>query len=268
MKKLLIATLAIAMLASVGCHIADYPVITDTRGDYNGVIRTGHRAYVTPTSQIATIFANGSDELLTLVYQNQAGDQKLYTKNNFDPTASVTFVAQTYCDWRFEECVIATSWNPASGPDNTFDFDGDANCLGYRSLSILLSQGSRLGECGDINWNQQDMLAQFANLPVSTWRGGTAYVVSINAGNTDVTLTAGEAVEQMGIFGEFNFFINQELQTVIPVTPNARHELRQLQAFTQENGEIMTAELSYGSLVGTLDLRILADNIAYNLNRF
>lgn len=268
MKKLLIATLAIAMLASVGCHVTDYPVITDTRGDFNGVIRTGHRAYVTPTSQIATIFSNGSDELLTLVFQNSAGDQKLYTKNNFDPTASVTFVAQTYCDWRFEECVIATSWNPASGPDDIFDFDGDANCLGYRSLSLLVSQGSRLGECGDGLFETQALLGEFSELPVSTWRGGTAYVVQINAGNTTVNMTSGGVTTELPIFGNFTIFINDELQTVVPVTPNARHELRQLQSWTAENGELMQAEVTYGSLVGTLELRVLADHIANNLNRF
>ncbi|RMG45946.1 MAG: hypothetical protein D6718_06350 [Acidobacteria bacterium] len=271
MRKLLISVCALAILASLGCHISDYPVITDDRGDFSGVIRTGHRAYIMPTGQVATIWDDGSDELLTLVFQNQYGDQKLYTKNNFDPTASVLWVDQTYCDWRFLDCEIATSWNPAQGPDDIFDYDAFPDCPGYRSLSLLVSQGSRVGECGDgLFWNgdKQALFGEFAQLPTTTWRGGTAYVVNVNAGNTTVDLTAGNTTATVPIYGNFTAFITDDLNMAAPMTPNVRNELMWLRSFIGENGDTLNATINYGSLTGSIDLRIVAGGLNAAIDRF
>ena len=266
MKKLLLSALVLA-LAAAGCAVTDYPVITDDRGSYSGIIRTGHKAYVVPTSQIATIWDDGSDELFSMVYQNQYGDQKLYTFNNFDPTASVLFLDQTYCDWRYDGCEIARAWNPANANiDDPFDYEFFPDCSGPRSLSLLISQSSRLAECGDKlpMADKQSVMAEFANLATTTWRGGVAYVLPINAENTAVSLNG----VSVPLYGQFTTFVTGGMDLVVPATPNLRHELRWLADYVGKNGTQANVTLTYGSVSANLSMAFSANGINYNLNRF
>lgn len=265
MKKLLFAVLLLAVVAA-GCAITDYPVITDDRGSFSGIIRTGHKAYIVPTAQAATTWSDGSDELFTLVYQNQYGDQKLYAFNNFDPTASVMFLEQTYCDWRYDGCEVTRAWNPANAVvDNVFDYEFFPDCSGARSLSLLMSDASRVGECGDgFIAHKQDLAAEFANLATTTFRGGTAYIVPMNASNTAITLNG----TTMPLFGAFNAFITEKLQVVMPMTPNSRHELQWLSGFVAEQGKTANMNFQYGSLNADFQVAFAPNGINYNLNRF
>ncbi len=272
MKKLLYGVFCLAALASLGCAITDYPVITDTRGDFSGVIRTGHKAYVLPTSQVATLWSDGSDELFTTVYQNNYGDQKLYTFNNFDPSGSVLFLDQTYCDWRYDGPEVVRAWNPAqSNVDDPFDYEFFPDASGARSLSLLVSNSSRVGECGDglFNGQKQALMGEFANLATTTWRGGNAYIVPMSADNFSITLFARSGASgSLPIFGQYTAFLNERLQMAIPVTPNARHELRWLQNWVSQNGSRFNATVSYGSLTATVDASALISGLNNNLNRF
>lgn len=255
MKKLLICALAMALLAAAGCHVTDYAVITDDRGGFSGVIRTGHDAYLVPTGQVATTGADGSDELINLVYQSGFGDQRLSTKNNFDPTASVLFVDQQYCDWRFLDCHIAQSWNPASGPDDPFDYEGFTDCAGFDSLSLLVDQSaSRIGECGDRFWSHQDLANNqnwadlFASLPTTTWRGDPAYVVNMNAAKMAITLN-GEV--NMPIVGNSVGFMDEEMRFVLPLNGQHRIMLQYMRTFIDQNGPAMEATISYDGVETT-----------------
>ncbi|MDQ7005938.1 MAG: hypothetical protein Q9Q40_01760 [Acidobacteriota bacterium] len=271
MRKLLYSVLCLALLASLGCAITNYGVITDDRADFSGVIRTGHKAYVTPTSQIATIWSDGSDELFTMVYQNQYADRKLYTFNNFDPTASVLFLDQTYCDWRYEGCEITRAWDPHQDAlDDPFDFEFFEDCSGARSLSLLVSQESRLGECGDrVFADLQNLAGEFADLPVTQFRGEAAYVIPVNAGNTNVSVTTPEGVTaSVPLYGQFTGFVTEKLQVVIPMTPNMKSQLNWARNFVDQNGNLGTVEIQYGSLNGTVSLAVARDGLIHNANRF
>jgi hypothetical protein len=274
MRKLLYATLIVALVATAfGCAITNYPIITDDRGDFSGIVRTGHKAYVEPTSQVATIYSDGSDELFTLVYQNQYGDQKLYTFNNFDPTGAVNFLDQTYCDWRYNGCEITRAWNPHqnNGQDDPFDYEFFPECSGARSLSALVDQGSRLGECGDslFEKNSQDMAAEFANLATTMFRGEEAYVVPFSAATTSVSFTAENGVTtSMPILGQVEGILNNDLNLIVPMVPNTRHNLQWLSNFVAQNGTRVGVDVQYGSLAGQMDARIAEDGLHYNLGRY
>ncbi|MDQ7005936.1 MAG: hypothetical protein Q9Q40_01750 [Acidobacteriota bacterium] len=272
MKKMMIyGLLSLLLLTSLGCAITNYAVITDDRADFSGVIRTGHKAYVTPSSQIATIYSDGSDELFTMVYQNQYADRKLYTFNNFDPTASVLFLDQTYCDWRYEGCEITRAWDPHQDAlDDPFDFEFFGDCSGARSLSLLVSQDSRLGECGDrIFADLQGLAGEFADLPVTHFRGEAAYVIPVNSGNTAVSISTPDGVTaSVPLYGQFTGFVTERLQIVIPMTPNMKSQLNWARNFVDQNGNLGTVEIQYGSLGGTVNLAVARDGLIHNANRF
>jgi hypothetical protein len=269
MKKLIYAAFVVALVAGFGCAITNYPIITDDRGDYSGIIRTAHKAYVVPSGQVATTYADGSDELFTLVYQNQYGDQSLYTFNNFDPTGAVSFLDQTYCDWKFEDCELARAWNPIQN-DDEFDYEFFEDCSGARSLSLLVSQGTRFGECGDafLSADKQGIADVFANLDTTTWRGGSAYVVPVDAANTAVTLTGVAGSETLPIFGSYTGILNDEFQLAFPMTPNARHQINYVRGWVAQNGNVATVTMTYEGVEAEVEIGFRADGLGHNAGRF
>ena len=263
--------LLMILIFGVGCAVTDYPVITDTRGDFSGVVRTGHNAYIRPTATVATIWPDGSDELFTMVYQNQYGDQKLYCYDNFDPTASVVFMDKTYCDWRYDGCANTVAWNPVdSNIDNRFDYEFFPLCSGARSQCTLLAVSSRIGECGDaMFWgDKQSLAAEFAALATTSWRGRTAYIVPLDSANTTVTLTANGRTEAVPVFGAFTAYLDDALRMMIPMTPNASNELRWLSGFVAENGRRARAAVQYNSLTAGFDIAFVPGGLETNINRF
>ncbi len=268
MKRGLVIIALLAPLLPVGCGITNYPIITDDRGDYSGIIRTSHKAYIRPDpfGSVATLWSDGSDELFSTVSQNQYGDQMLYTFNNFDPTASVIFLDQTYCDWRYEGCAFARAWNPhQDNIDDPFDYDFYLDCSGARSLSDFISYSSRLGECGDgLFAGNQDLAAEFAALAKTSWRGRNAYIVPCNANTLSITLDGA----QVPIFGQVSGLLTEDLNLMATMTPNVRHSLRWLSEWTELHGPITPATIRYGSFTMDVKIKLHEAGIRYNLDRF
>ncbi len=275
-KPILVIALLVALglLLAAGCAITDYPVITDTRGDFTGVIRTGHKAYIIPTNTVAWVLPDGSDELFTVVNQNQYGDQMLSTYDNYDPTASVFFLDQTYCDWRYDGCVAVRAWNPANpGLDDVFDYEGFRDCPGFSFVEILAAydENSRMGECGDglMRPDSQHFAAEFANLLRTAWRGEPAYTVPVDASTMNVTFRAADGTDvSMPIYGHFNLVLDDQLRFVVPMTPNARHELRWMIDYAAEHGRRTTATIQYGSFSTSLAMSLRPEGLQATMDRF
>lgn len=270
MKKLLGAAICLAVMTGLGCATIDYPIVTDDRGDYSGIIRTAHKAYIQQTSQVATFWADGSDELFSMVYQNQYGDQKLYTFNNFDPTGANWLLDQTYCDWRYEGCELVRAWNPIQN-DDPEDYELFDSCSGARSLSLLVGQEGRVGECGDTLFgaDMQGLAGVFASLDTTQLRGETAYVLPISTHDTSVTLTSAQGLTQtMPIFGTTTGLFTDDLNLIIPMTPNTRHQLTWVRQWAAENGSSARVELDYQGVSAAIDVTLRADGLAHNQGRY
>lgn len=267
MRKVMVFSFLAAVVLSLGCAVTNYPVIFDSRGaDGNAVAQSFYDpAYIIPSAQIATIWADGSDELFSEVTQSWTGDQWLYTYNNFDPTASVLFLDQTYCDPVFgQNCRIVTSWNPDlpdayphgdqsagyNNVDNIFDYIWDQNCQGSRSLSLLLSMGSRIGECGSgIMADKQGAAYEFSLLEKVNFRGVQYYHVPIDSSVASFSITGANGVtSEVPIFGRFNTYLDNKLHMAVPVTPNAAYEMRWLNNWVKSNGSYIDMNGTYGSL--------------------
>ncbi|NJN64023.1 MAG: hypothetical protein HC882_03535 [Acidobacteria bacterium] len=270
MSRRLALVLVATAATMASCVVIDYPIVTDVRGGYEGIVRTAHKAYIVPTGTVAFIYADGSDEIYSMVSQNQYGDQMLYTFNNFDPTGSVVYLDRTYCDWKFDDCEVVRAWNPVQN-DEPFDYEFFSNCSGARSIDLLLSMGTRIGECGDV-WfgdKSQAFAALFAELDTTTWRGSTAYHLPVNAGTVRVTLTDGAGISHaMPIFGQIDVVITDALQAIVPMKPTARHQLAWLRGWALEHGERATMTVEIGGLRHETDVVFRTEGLAYNEGRF
>jgi hypothetical protein len=261
MKKLLLIALLAAI--SLGCAVTDYPVIFDDRGaDDDGVMTGQYDLAFIITSQVATIWDDGTDELFTLVSQDWKGDQWLKTYNNYDASGLINFLDQTYCDPTRDSsfCAISVAWNPDlpnayphgdqgagyNNVDNPFDYVLDLNCNGARSLSLLVSYTSRyFGECGSSVWaDRQGAAYEFSLLDKVNFRGQSVYHIPVNSTVASFTVNGSE----MPIYGQFNLYMNDRLQVAFPVTPNARYQLNAIDRVVQRDGHFLDVNMTYGSL--------------------
>lgn len=253
MKKLLCGAFLSAVALSLGCAVTDYPVIFDSRGAYDNNVLQGQydHAYIIPSGQVATTWSDGSDELFSVVAQDWKGDQWLKTYNNFDPTNTILFLDQTYCDPTREfNCAITTSWNPDVAGDDIFDYTFDTSCSGARSLSLLLSMSSRLGECGSgIFADRQSAALEFSNLQTVDFRGKQYYHLPIDSSVASFDLTAQDgSTTTAPLFGRTNLYLDSKLRAVMPIAPNMKYLLRWLDNYTQQHGNSLDVNLTYGSL--------------------
>lgn len=272
MKKLLCGAFLSVVALSLGCAITDYPVIFDSRGPYDNNVMTGQydHAYIIPSSSVATIWSDGSDELNTYVAQDWKGDQWLKTYNNFDASGALNFLDQTYCDpVRQGACAVVTAWNPDVAGDDPFDYTFDTSCSGARSLSLLLGVSSRIGECGSgVMADKQGAAYEFSNLETVSFRGKSVYHLPIDNSIASFTLTGADgAVAGMPIYGRFNAYIDQRLRTMLMASPNARYNMRWMSNFATSHGSAMNVALTYGSLNADYSINVRLSGLAGAANR-
>ncbi len=262
MRSLILSCCLLALLTSLGCAVSDYPVIFDTHGPWADTVLTGQyeQAFLIPEAQTAIEYPDGSDELFCTVAQDNMGDQWLYTYNNYDPSAAVRFLDQTYCDpTRQDGCAIITAWNPDLPTDEMFDYTFDETCPGARSYSILVAYGSRLAECGSGVMNDPQAAAyEFAELERSTYRGRPVYVLPFDHGVASFVLTAYDtgATTEMPLYGRYTTYLDEELRLIAPYAPNLEYQKRFLRRFADANGERVELEVTYGALRASFDLKL------------
>jgi hypothetical protein len=272
MRKLLYAALIGAFVLSLGCAITNYPVMYDDAGAADDFVVDSwyDKAYIIPSGGVATLWPDGSDELFTLVAQNWTGDQTLYTYNNYDPSSALNFLDQTYCDpTNQDDCAIWTASNPdlpdaypfgeKNGMDDIFDGVYDGSCFGSRSLSILVSYGSRIGECGSGFWaeDKQGTAFELSILEQVEWRGATWYHLPVDSSLMSVEMTDmnGNST-MMPIFGRYNGYFDEYLRLAIPVTPNARYQMRWLNQWLANHGNFASIDITYGSVTANYEVNI------------
>jgi hypothetical protein len=274
------ASSAVLALSFASCMISNYPVIRDSRGaDENGLVTGQYEAaYIVPSGTFAIVWDDGSDELFTLVSQDWNGDQRLDTYDNFDPTASVLYLDQLYCDPVFGAgCAAFRALNPnlpdwwgqphepaPPGFDNVFDYEAFPECNGFRSMEWIASCDSRIGECGSgIFADKQALAYEFSQLARTTWRGAPAYQLALDDSLTTVRWIDGTGDSSiMPLLGRFNLYLDERLRAAFPVSPNLRYELLWIQRWVAEHGPIARVEITYGSLVAAYRIKVRPLNAA------
>jgi hypothetical protein len=272
MKKVIYTAFIAAVALSMGCAITNYPLITDSAGPWGGVLMDSYydKAYIIPSGQIATLWADGSDLLFTLVTQDWKGDQRLYTYNNFDPTQNVIFLDQdfAYCDpTRQTNCPTVIAWNAdlpdeyptsptgqsgsTSPSDDPFDYFWDTTCPGARSLSLLVDYGTfRIGECGSgVRRNAQDFAREFALLEPTTFNGKEVYALPLNSAVAEIRLTSAAGTSDlMPIYGSYDLYLDAKYRMVLEPVASWKYQARYLNNWLEANGSFVDIDLTYGSL--------------------
>lgn len=282
MKKVALAALLCALFGA--CAVSDYPLILDSRGpEGDGVLQSFYdKAYIVQTSQVATIWGDGSDELYSQVTQDWRGDQWLYTYNNFDATATALHLDQTYCDpTRQSDCAIVRAWNPDlpnayphgdqgagyDNVDNVFDYTLDPSCSGARSLSILVQFPGRVGECGSNIWaDKQGAAFEFGQLELVSFRGRELYYLPVDNSIASFAMTGQDGFQTtMPVFGRFSGYLDDQLRLALPMTQNAKFQLRWIDSFIKAHGNYINMDVTYGAL--TANFRVNVTTVDNALNR-
>jgi hypothetical protein len=206
MKKLLYLGFCLVLAMGVGCAITDYPVMVDA---YTGeIVNTNSNAMIL-SSQVATIWADGADNLFTMINQKADGSGTLRTYNYYT-TDGTYFQDYNYCHPDWNGCAIVTAEN--GGP--MFDYTYNINCNGIRSLSVLVGMGMRYQECGRLDMGtKNDLYDQMIQTP----NGAETYLTRNNL----TVLTNGVAAKVYGathVSVEQNHGLNYVTIEVSPLT--------------------------------------------------
>lgn len=187
MRKLVVMAFVAAAAFGFGCAITNYELISDN--DQGGIVNTNGKAYVKQFAQVATEWPDGVDNIMWFVDQNAAGDRTL-TSENWETTADNLFRDDIYCSPDYGGCAVVTADDPEVGDVDDFDYRGNANCSGWRSLFFLVSTTRYYGECGRIQAGDRTMkLLGLANemTPVQI-NGATWLRTNLNALNTSIVV--------------------------------------------------------------------------------
>jgi hypothetical protein len=72
----------------------------------------------------------------------------------------------------------------------------------------------------------------------------------------------------MPILGQVDGLLTNDLNLVVPMVPNVRHNLQWLSNFGAQNGDRLNIDVQYGSLAGGIDASVAEEGVNYNLGRF
>jgi hypothetical protein len=192
MRKLFYLGIVVVLMSGAGCILTNYELITDNdqvaNGQGSGVVNTNGRAHIRESSQIATLWPDGSDEYIWFVDQKANGDRTLTTYNNFSTVAGPTFHDDLYCNPDHSGCAIATADDPEVGDADIYDYSINWNCDGARSASLLIGTTRYYGECGRARMGLADRLAlaNMGRLGQAIGLEGLFY--DLNRSNTTISL--------------------------------------------------------------------------------
>jgi hypothetical protein len=71
----------------------------------------------------------------------------------------------------------------------------------------------------------------------------------------------------MRIFGRYNGYLDEQFRMAIPVTPNAKYQMRALQNWIESHGTYMQVDITYGAATATFHANIQTSGLEEAMNR-
>jgi len=268
MKKLFYLGFALVLAMGVGCALTNYELIVDNdqvKQGYMGPVNTNGKAHVRESSQIATIWPDGTDETLWFVDQKANGDRTLTTYNNYSPNGP-TFHDDLYCNPDWQGCALVTAPDPEIGDVDIYDYTYNRNCLGIRSLSYLLGTTRYYGECGRAI---QDLGALI--MMGEPRNGGLFYLLT--PANTNILLTSkvDGTTTAMTLNADIPVFVKgmgDRHATVDMTNPVMGQMKDKLATHADVHGANNQITLQFNGLSKTLNVKLLAENLHQSAKKF
>jgi hypothetical protein len=211
MRKLFYLGFCLVLMTGVGCAITNYELIVDNdqvKQGSSGTVNTQGKAHVIESSQIATLWPDGSDETIFFVDQKASGDRTLTTYNNFSTAAGPTFHDDLYCNPDHQGCAITTADDPEVGDVDIFDYSFNPNCSGARSLSLLLGTTRYYGECGRGKLDLASRIALGNMGRIGTAIGSEGLFYDLNRSNLTISLDNNAGfVSNLPVTADFSAFL-------------------------------------------------------------
>lgn len=246
MKKIFVLACAVALTMGFGCALTDYDLIVDNQ--YGGTVNTNGKAYVKFSSQIATTFPDGTDNLYWACDQKPNGDRVLTTYNYFT-TGGDPFLDDLYCTPDRGGCAVVTAQDPQTGDVDPFDYSWNQNCSGSRSLSLLLGSSRYYGECGRVRSSDRVLkgLALANQMDAVNINGRTWLHGNLSALNTSAIFNKGGSAYSLPITGQLGLFVDAPARrvTIDASNPLTATMVKNLVNFNNShNGNGMTGEVT------------------------
>lgn len=255
MKKVFVFACAVALTMGFGCALTNYDLIVDN--DQGGVVNTNGKAYVKFSSQVATTYPDGTDNLFWACDQQADGDRVLTTYNYFT-TGGDPFLDDMYCTPDRGGCAVVTSQDPQVGDADIFDYSWNQNCSGSRSLSLLLSSSRYYGECGRARTSDRisKILALANQMDAVNVDGRTVLYSKLSPINTSAVINKGGSLYSLPITGQLGLFVDAparhvRIDATNPLVPTM---VKNLVNFSNgHNGNGMTATVTLNGVSGTMN---------------
>lgn len=263
MKKLFLFAAVVALTMGFGCALSNYALITDN--DQGGTVNTNGKAYIKPSSQIAFIYPDGTDNETWWVNQATNGDRVLDTINFHRALTESPFKDDLYCSPDWTGCSVVTCQDPETNDTNIFDYKFNTQCSGARSLVYLFSTSRYYGECGRTKADRMTTMLNLMNqmTPV-TINGNTWLHGVVNSTNfTTILDNNNGATAAFSPAGDINVYVNARHQAKVDLTnPVLRQSFQQVRSWVNGHPSAgLTTTRVFNGISVTGHGQILTDNL-------
>lgn len=249
---------AVALSLGFGCTITNYDLIVDN--DQGGVVNTNGKAYVKFSSQAATAFPDGTDNIFWACDQKANGDRVL-TNYDYFTTGGDPFLEDLYCSPDFGGCSVLTAQDPQVGDVDIFDYSINWNCPGSRVLGLLISTERDSGECGRARARDriESMLALANSMDAVQVDGRTLLYTTAGPQSLRITVEKGGSAYDLPVTAPIGVLVDAPRRRVRfdlshPLVPVMMKKLVNFDR--SHNGRGMTATLTLNGVSGTVNFAL------------
>jgi hypothetical protein len=118
---------------------------------------------------------------------------------------------------------------------------------------------SRVGECGSGVWaDKQGLFGELSELTRTTFLDRPVYALPIDDLIASFELRAADgSITTMPIYGQFAAYLDEKWRMLLPVSANARYQLRWVLEWAETHGPTAEVAMTYGDLKAPYNVKFV-----------